>query len=59
MFEFLGVILSLIWSILKGAFLILKTFNYIKVEMIAFLLGVPVFVAWILCKMLKLLKKWF
>ena len=57
MFEFLGVILSLIWSILKGAFLILKTFNYIKVEMIAFLLGVPVFVAWILCKMLKLLKK--
>lgn len=58
MFEFLGAILSLIWSILKGAFLILKTFNDIKVEMIACLLGVPIVVAWVLSKLFSFIKNW-
>ena len=56
MLSLLGEMLSLIWSILKAAFLILKTFTTIKVQMIAFVLGVPTFIAWIVSKLVHFIK---
>lgn len=55
MISLLGEMLTLIWSILKAAFLILKTITTFKVHMIAFVLGVPTFVGWAIYQLSKVI----